>query len=115
MATPESKQKKPPNLSAYWEILRPNNIPASFGLVAAGALVASHTAVALFEPKVCSNRKKKKRRRSRGSPLLFSECSAEPILVVVSYLPRATIVCILGMYSTYHCRVVSSGHVSPVC
>ncbi|CAN0165033.1 unnamed protein product [Ectocarpus sp. 12 AP-2014] len=52
MATTERKEKKSPNLSAYWEILRPNNIPASFGLVAAGALVASHTAVALLEPKV---------------------------------------------------------------
>lgn len=80
MATPETnKAKKPPNLRAYWEILRPNNIPASFGLVAAGALVASHTAVALFEPKVCSNRKKT--RQDSGAADLrccrISECVAQ--------------------------------------
>lgn len=44
---------KAPNLGAYWDILRPQNIPASFGLVAAGALAASHTTAAVLDPKVC--------------------------------------------------------------
>lgn len=44
---------KAPNLGAYWDILRPQNIPASFGLVAAGALAASHTTAAILDPKVC--------------------------------------------------------------
>lgn len=43
---------KAPNLRAYWDILRPQNIPASFGLVAAGALAASHTTAAVLDPKV---------------------------------------------------------------
>lgn len=46
--------QKQPHLRAYWEILRPHNVPASFGLVAAGALVASHSAAALLELKVCA-------------------------------------------------------------
>ena len=44
--------EKSPNLGAYWEILRPHNIPASFGLVAAGALVASHSLSSLLDRKV---------------------------------------------------------------
>ncbi|CAN0177624.1 unnamed protein product, partial [Laminaria digitata] len=43
---------KSPNLGAYWGILRPQNIPASFGLVAAGALVASHNPSSLLGGKV---------------------------------------------------------------
>lgn len=45
-------QKKSPNLRAYWDILRPHNIPSSFGLVATGALVASHGVGALLDRKV---------------------------------------------------------------
>lgn len=41
-----------PNLGAYLGILRPHNIPASFGLVAAGALVASHSPSSLMDVKV---------------------------------------------------------------
>ena len=48
----DQDEKKPPNLGAYWEILRPHNIPASFGLVAAGALVASHSPSSLLDGKV---------------------------------------------------------------
>ena len=44
--------EKSPNLGAYWGILRPHNIPASFGLVAAGALVASHSPSSLMDVKV---------------------------------------------------------------
>lgn len=44
--------EKSPNLRAYWSILRPHNIPASFGLVAAGALVASHSPSSLLDSKV---------------------------------------------------------------
>lgn len=40
------------NLGAYWDILRPQNIPSSFGLVAAGALVASHSVGSMLDPKV---------------------------------------------------------------
>lgn len=45
-----------PNLAAYWALLRPHNIPASFGLVAAGALVASHSTTSLLDLKVCWRR-----------------------------------------------------------
>lgn len=45
-------EKKSPNLGAYWGILRPQNIPASFGLVAAGALAASHSPSSLLDGKV---------------------------------------------------------------
>lgn len=41
-----------PHLGAYWDIMRPHNIPSSFGLVAAGALVASHTVGSMLDPKV---------------------------------------------------------------
>lgn len=41
-----------PNPAAYFAILRPQNIPSSFGLVAAGALVASHSTASLLEGKV---------------------------------------------------------------
>lgn len=44
-----------PRLGAYWDILRPQNIPSSFGLVAAGALVASHTVGSMLDPKVSSS------------------------------------------------------------
>ncbi|CAM9527957.1 unnamed protein product, partial [Hapterophycus canaliculatus] len=44
--------KPAPHLGAYWNILRPHNIPSSFGLVAAGALVSSHAVEALLDPKV---------------------------------------------------------------
>lgn len=41
-----------PHPGAYWQILRPQNIPLSFGLVAAGALVASHAPGVILNPKV---------------------------------------------------------------
>jgi len=41
-----------PHAGAYWQILRPHNIPLSFGLVAAGALVASHAPDVVLNPKV---------------------------------------------------------------
>lgn len=52
-AAASSTSTKSPHLSAYWDILRPQNIPSSFGLVAAGALVASHTVGSILDPKVC--------------------------------------------------------------
>lgn len=45
-------EPKEPSPGAYWEILRPHNIPFSFGLVAAGALVASHSFSSLLDRKV---------------------------------------------------------------
>lgn len=47
------KGKKRRHAKAYWSLLRPSNIPASFGLVAAGALVASHSVASLLDAKVC--------------------------------------------------------------
>ncbi|CAM9993566.1 unnamed protein product [Discosporangium mesarthrocarpum] len=50
--TPQPRSPTNPNIGAYISLLRPQNIPASFGLVAAGALVSSHGAAALMDPKV---------------------------------------------------------------
>lgn len=44
--------RRNPNVKAYINLLRPQNIPSSFGLVAAGALVASHRIGVLFDYKV---------------------------------------------------------------
>lgn len=41
-----------PNAKAYFSLLRPHNIAPSFGLVAAGALVASHSFSSLLDVKV---------------------------------------------------------------
>lgn len=48
----ETVTKQRPNPKAYWDLLRPHNIPWSFGLVAAGSLVASHNVGSLLDPKV---------------------------------------------------------------
>lgn len=50
---PAGLDTRSPHLGAYWDILRPQNIPPSFGLVAAGALVASHTVGTMLDPQVC--------------------------------------------------------------
>ncbi|CAM9859264.1 unnamed protein product [Ascophyllum nodosum] len=47
-----TSKNKTPNLAAYWDMLRPHNVPASFGLVAAGALAASHRIATILDPKV---------------------------------------------------------------
>ena len=49
-----TSKNKTPNLAAYWDMLRPHNVPASFGLVAAGALAASHRIATILDPKVLS-------------------------------------------------------------
>lgn len=51
-STSTSTSTSAPHLGAYWDILRPQNIPSSFGLVAAGALVASHSVGSMLDPKV---------------------------------------------------------------
>lgn len=52
MMADDATSPREPNLRAYWTLLRIQNVPSSFGLVAAGALVASHSMQSLLDPKV---------------------------------------------------------------